>query len=312
MKIPFCRPSPTILLPLVSGLLISALGALEMDAATRERLGLRTAVLEKCMVTPISPAFGTVLSPATLVDLLRQRETAKATAELSKDALARAEKLFGEGELVARKDVEAARSQQIQNQAAIQGIEDRISLEWGPAFTAMPAEDLSSLIKDLLEKKRILVRVTATEHRWTDPTPTGASLHLAGRGAATLHTQSIYPSTTTDPAFQNPSFLAIFTSQGTALAAGATVPGALDLPDQTQEEGLLVPESAVVLFEGRAWIFRVHGEDHELSRIEISIDRPVAGGWYVSKQQAGKDEVVISGAQILLSQEALGDQPMDD
>ncbi|MEK7954057.1 hypothetical protein [Luteolibacter soli] len=309
MKPPSTRHSLAILL-LASGSLIPSLRALEIDSAARERLGLRTAALEKCAVAPTSPAFGSVISPATLIDLLRQRETAKATADLSKEALARAEKLFTNGELVARKDVDAARSQQLQDQAVIQGLEDRISLEWGSAFTAMPAADQASLIKDLLERKRFLVRMTASAHRWTDAAPAGASLYLAGR-ADPLHTETIYPATTTDPAFQTPAFLAIFTTQGTALPVGATASGALDLLGQAQE-GVLVPESAVVFFESRAWIFRMHGKDHEFERIEIPIDHPVAGGWYVSKEQAGKDEVVISGAQVLLSQEALANQPAEE
>ncbi|WP_052572677.1 efflux RND transporter periplasmic adaptor subunit [Haloferula sp. BvORR071] len=311
MKMPFAPPTALLLLPFLFCAITPASQALEIDAEARGKLGLATAPLKECTIPRTSPAFGTVLSPAPLIDLLRQRDTAIATAGFSKEALARAEKLFASGELVARKDVDAARAQQVQDEAQIRGLEDRITLEWGPAFAAMSSGDQASFIAELLDRKRFLARIALPGRKWPEAAPTGATFHPGGAMTKPFHSAAIYQSTTTDPAFQSLSFLTVFESPGISPTPGTADSATLELPGEP-EHGLLVPESAVVFFQARAWIYSVHGSGDEFQRIEISTDHPAPGGWCVAKEKIGTDEVVTTGAQVLLSEEALSAHPAEE
>ncbi len=308
MKKPLIAPTARLLLPLLFCASSSVSRAIEVEAEAQKKLGLVTTELKECTIPPTSPAFGTVLSPAPLIDLLRQRKTAQTAAGFSKDTLARAEKLFTDGELVARKDVDAARAQQVQDEALIQGLDDRIALEWGPDFASMSADEESSFIADLLARKRFFVRLAIPGREWPAAAPSGATFHPGGGTAKPFHSTVIHQATTTDAAFQSLAFLSVFDSAGLAPAPGSTDSAVLELPGEPRH-GLLVPESAVVFFQARAWIYCARGEENEFQRIEIPMDHPVPGGWCVPKEKAGTDPVVTTGAQTLLSEEAFAAHP---
>lgn len=306
MKTPFTR-SLAILLSVPC---CATLQALEIDPSAQERIGLQTAKLEECEIAPSTPVFGTVLSPASLVDLLRQRETARSMTDLSKQALTRAEKLFTSGELVARKDVEAARAQQIQAEALVSSLDDRITLEWGSSFASMSTTEQADFISGLLARKRFLVRLALPGREGLAAMPAGASFHPGSSSGKPFHTTLLHQATAADPAFQSTAFLAVFESSDSvpAPAPGIAARGNLELSGDVRH-GLLVPEKAVIFFQGRAWIYCMHASKNEFQRIEVPIDRPVTGGWCVEKQTIGDDPVVVTGAQILLSEEALAAHP---
>jgi hypothetical protein len=68
------------------------------------------------------------------------------------------------------------------------------------------------------------------------------------------------------------------------------------------EAGVLVPDSAVVQWEGLAWTYRRRGAGR-FERVRVETATPVPGGWVASAPFAVGDSVVIRGAQELLSEE---------
>jgi hypothetical protein len=66
--------------------------------------------------------------------------------------------------------------------------------------------------------------------------------------------------------------------------------------------GALVPEAAVVQWEGLAWAYRARGGDR-FERVRVMTDRPAPGGWIVEPPLAPGDSVVVRGAEELLSEE---------
>ena len=69
--------------------------------------------------------------------------------------------------------------------------------------------------------------------------------------------------------------------------------------------GALIPRAAVVRAGGLAWVYQQTSPE-EFSRREITLDRPLESGWFVSSGIAAGDPVVIVGAQQLLSEEFKG------
>ena len=75
------------------------------------------------------------------------------------------------------------------------------------------------------------------------------------------------------------------------------------LPGATQQ-GIVIPRSAVVQWDGRYWAY-VRDEDNKEKYVRraVPIDKPVAGGFVVAAGFGKGDDLVIVGAQTLLSEE---------
>jgi biotin carboxyl carrier protein len=82
---------------------------------------------------------------------------------------------------------------------------------------------------------------------------------------------------------------------GTAAVASATSAG-------TGSAGVLVPDDAVVQWEGLAWTYR-RSAPGRFERVRLETTAPAAGGWVARAPFAVGDSVVVRGAQALLSEE---------
>lgn len=278
--------------------------AAEINAEAQRLIGLETAVLAAKSLPPQVAAYGSVLSPAPLIDLFRQIDASKAAAEISKQTSDRAEKLFSSGELVPRKDVEAAQAQLTRDQAAIQVLEDRLILEWGPSFSKLLAPEWTRLLEDLLYGKMAIVRLSVARSESLNGAPLAASLHAFGQELKPIRSTSVTPATVVDPAFQSRGFLCLIATPEAPLAMGLTLTGALELAGEPRV-GKVVPSSAVVFYLGKTWIYQ-KGDADEFERIEIPTDTPVDGGWFLAGGIPEPHPVVTRGAQLILSKETAG------
>jgi hypothetical protein len=66
--------------------------------------------------------------------------------------------------------------------------------------------------------------------------------------------------------------------------------------------GVLIPDAAVVQWEGLAWTYRRRAPG-QFERVRVETTAPVAGGWVARAPFAAGDSVVVRGAQELLSEE---------
>lgn len=275
-----------------------------IDAEAQRLIGLETADLAEKSLPPEVAVYGSVISPAPLIDLFRQVEAAKAALEVSQQAADRAGKLFASGELIARKDVEAAQAQLVKDQAAIQALEDRLILEWGPRFSKLTAEKRAEFLEQLLEGRAAIVRLSVSRGESFEGLPLAADLHAFGREMKPIRCTSISPATTIDPAFQSRGFLGVIDTPDAPLASGLILTGNLEIKG-TPRVGLEVPQGAVVFYLGKAWVYQKGGHD-EFERVEIPTNAPIDGGWFLENDVIEPHPVVTKGAQSLLSKETAG------
>ncbi len=69
-----------------------------------------------------------------------------------------------------------------------------------------------------------------------------------------------------------------------------------------QTPGVIVPDSAVVWLDGKAWVYVRKDAEHFVRRA-VPVSRPAGEGWFVTKNYSAGDRVVVQGAQLLLSEE---------
>ena len=67
-------------------------------------------------------------------------------------------------------------------------------------------------------------------------------------------------------------------------------------------QGVVVPRSAVVRHEQRVWVY-VQTDQATFARKQIGLNHPTDGGWFIAEGLSPSDRIVVSGAQILLSEE---------
>jgi membrane fusion protein, multidrug efflux system len=88
---------------------------------------------------------------------------------------------------------------------------------------------------------------------------------------------------------------------GETLRPGAPVLAYLPVPGG-RRAGVFVPRSAVVRFQGRAWVY-LQTEEESFVRRELAQAEPTDSGWFTSVGLAAGEHVVVEGAQVLLSEE---------
>lgn len=254
-------------------------------------------------------ATGVVLQLQPLLDLKSSYNStrmdiakAQAAAQASETESKRLQELNRGGENVSEKSVETARAAAESDQATLTNaqqslvvLKDSIELKWGAAVGNI-LEDGSPQLSALVAQREFLVQVTAIGGRSFTPPP-HATMQLPSGTHAEAHLLSSLPQL--DPRLQVPSFLY------TVGAHPGLVPGmnlVVALPAGPPRSGVIVPDSAVVWWQGQAWCY-VEAPQGKFTRVEVPTENPAPGGWFVGEGISPGTHVVIRGAQTLLSEE---------
>jgi hypothetical protein len=262
---------------------------------TQGLIGLQTATLADQTLPPEIKAYGRVLDSVSLVSLQNDALAARAAAQASQREYDRLKKLSAEDNASARA-LESAEAQMKHDQSALATAEAQLVAASGKTMADAPPDFFSSLAR----QESVLVRLDLPAGETPGDTPTAALLTLPGT-APPVTADFLGRAATTDPQVQGAGFLFLVTNAPAALTPGLALTGFLQLPGESLR-GVVVPETAVVRSDGRAWIY-VQTGDTFFARREISLDQPAAGGWFATNGVAAGDKVVVTGAQTLLSEE---------
>jgi hypothetical protein len=279
-----------------------------LDDETQERSGIETAALPATPRAEELRAYGMVLDVARLTELSNnyanakaQVQTAQAKLAMSKPAYDRAQKLFNETHVVSQAQVQAAEAAFGTDQASLVAAEAQVRTltatayqEWGAVLGKSLVEE-SPMIKTLIERQSFLLQITLPPGVILPEPPATASIEV---GKARQEITFVSPATRIDPRIQGISFFY-------AAAASGVLPGMnvlAFLPSGKSIDGVEVPASAVVWWQGRAWVYRRTGPE-TFTRLAIATDLPAPGGGYFANDVAKDAEIVTHGAQLLLSEE---------
>ena len=166
------------------------------------------------------------------------------------------------------------------------------------AVGARPGEivEAGQMLLEVADNSRPVVRVA-----WpADVQRAPQQLTLLPADGSTVEATLIGPAAEADPLTRQPAYLYRSRSRWAGAVPGTPV-GAV-LPDGEEVEGVLVPDAAVVQWEGLAWAYLRRGTG-EYTRVRVPTDQPSRGGWVAGPPLAAGDSVVVTGAQELLSEE---------
>jgi biotin carboxyl carrier protein len=164
---------------------------------------------------------------------------------------------------------------------------------------ARPGEivEAGQVLLELADNTRPVVRVA-----WPDDAG-GARERLVllpPGGDSRIEATLIGPAAEADPLTRLPAYLYRAGRRWAGAVPGTPVAGII--PGDRSVEGVLVPDRAVVQWEGFAWAYLQRGAG-SYARVRVPTTRPAAGGWIAGEPLAPGDTIVITGAQELLSEE---------
>ena len=265
-----------------------------IDPAVQARLQIRTAPLQAVHGTASSASgFARVLDPAPLLALLGDTDAAAATAQASAAEAARTAGLVKDATVSAKAD-EAAQAQARSDATRLIQLKQRLSLEWGPWFAALPAPALQQLGADLTGAKAAIVRIDA---------PAGAGIKGASRaqldfgalGSVTAKVVGV--ARIADLKLQSPGLVAIVTGPDAAyLSAGLTA--TTQLFGAADGDGVLIPNNALLRQDGQIFAFVKTGSKGFDKRVVHPAHLTAQGIVVTSSFRAG-EIVVVQGAQAL-------------
>jgi hypothetical protein len=295
---------------------------LALNATTQRNGGIETTHPDPAPTQGYLLAYGTVLDAAALTDLENSYldaktkvQTADARLAVSGAAFERAQMLHTDPPAISTAQLESARGTYQVDQAALISAQSRLTTlaasalqVWGSVI-GQALIDRKPLVTSLVERREYLVKVTLSPGQGM-PAPPQMANAKSGEGVG-IQLRFVSAATTTEPKLQGASFFYISSAQG-GLLPGLNV--IVSLPSAQEPKGVVVPESAVVWLQGKAWVYLRTGPETFVRR-EVSPDLPGPDGGYIVSGLAVDTQVAVRGAQMLLSEEfraqVRGDQDPD-
>ncbi|MEO7298576.1 MAG: hypothetical protein ABI042_08385 [Verrucomicrobiota bacterium] len=266
---------------------------LTLDAEAQQRIQIKTAPLIATNATQEIRVYGRVLDPSNLVEMMTEVESTRVTAGTSRQELERVKNL---AENVSAKSLQAGEAAARRDGLATQAAQMKFQLAWGK--TISDRKDLAQFAGTLVSLEQLLIRLELPPGEKLSAVPTSA-LIASLSGKENLPAQFLELAPKVDEQTQGSAFIFLTDGKSNTLAPGALVTGSLQNGVPTQ--GYVIPASAIVYHEGKPWIF-VRTDAKNFVRRAIDLKFATENGWLVSGLSP-KNEIVVNGAQMLLSEE---------
>jgi len=291
---------------------VAQVGNVTLSREMQEKGGIETANPKPYVYREETQAYVTIIDPAGLSDLRKIYLTAEAGFEKAKTALdatreeyGRMKKLYEEKN-VSNKAFQSAEASFRADEAdstaaseAVHAVELSADQQWGGTIAGWIKSGSGQYVR-LARREEMLLQITLPQGYISGTAPAGLKLMLPFGKTAMVKLISSSPRA--DPRIQGMSFFYVAPAKETGLVPGMSASAVF--PSGPPVSGLLVPASAVVWWQGRAWAYVKAGTD-TFTRREVATGEPVEGGWFVSGDFSAQDLIVIKGAETLLSQEFL-------
>lgn len=280
-----------------------------LSPASQRQSGIVAVVPQRLTHQPMLQTFGVVLDVSDLAALRSsdvaaqaQVEKAQATLDASAAEYHRLLALHENERDISKKNLQAAKAVWQGDEAILRAAQASLSAarlaaaqQWGSVLASAVADN-APLFQRLVSHQQLLVQVML---------PAGASLTEPPHEARLQTTDGHYrgatlisPARRADPRLQGASLFY-------AVPADDLLPGmsvTAYLPTGAPVQGVVVPSSAVVWWQGKPWVY-ARSQPERFTRLVLPTNNPVEGGWFVDTSFAHGAPIVRTGAQLLLSEE---------
>jgi hypothetical protein len=285
--------------------------SIRLDAEAQRKTGLKLEPLAPASVRDDVRAHAVVLDLQPLTELRSTNVNASAqsakvrsAAEAARREHQRVKLLFDDDRNASEKALDEATASLHAAEADLAAAEAPLRTtaalarqRYGPVIARWIAGGGPEL-ESLLSGREVLIQVTLPPDQRLSPAPETVSLE-ATPGGGRQSARYVSAAGQTDPSIQGVSLL-YRGAASTGLLPGMALLALL--PSGPAQAGAVVPESAIVWWQGRAWAYAQAAPDR-FARREIATSQPAPGGGYLVREPPAGTPVVVAGAQALLSEE---------
>ena len=296
-------------------------GTLNIDSATQTRSGLQTIKLEPHRYRPELTAYGNVVALQPLLDLrnrylaaLSGHESAKSRLTLAQQSIDRT-RLLHRGGAVSGRSLQEQQSQWQSEQALTQGsrlqietVRNEAILNWGQAIAELFLDANTDTLLPYLSGKKNLLHISLPPNNKTVDTLDEIRVSRYGDRNRAEPARFISPAPQTDPLTQGESYF--FETEHGGIRTGMRIAAFIPLQENA-ENGVLIPASSVIRHLGQAFVYVKTSPEH-FQRLTITGFIDTHAGYFVTDDLHAGQELVVSGAQMLLSEEFKSQIPDED
>lgn len=290
---------------------VNGLTILTLDVDTQVESGIRTELLSSSSHQAEVTAYGTVLDLQPLIDLHSRYiaasaavDAARATASASRQEYQRNRALYQDNQNISLKTYQAAQAIYLPDQTRLtvavlnlQSIKGSVHQLAGETLGGWVLDSHSVEFERLLKRQEVLLRVTLP---FGDSIQTPDKIQIAPNNTRRLSAYLVSSAPQSDPKIQGNAFIYRTAEQ---IASGTHIAAYMPISSHA-EQGVLIPANAIVWYGGQPWAYVQVGADR-FARHSVSQHVPMDNGFFVTEGIKAGERVVISGAQLLLSEELL-------
>ncbi|MDA8175416.1 MAG: hypothetical protein M0018_12690, partial [Nitrospiraceae bacterium] len=279
--------------------------------------GITTTSLKQGLFQNKVEAYGEVLSPEGLnessknyIAAITRLQQAEAVLGTQEKEYARLKALNSNGKNISDRELQAAAARLASDKAeethalgALRSAKDEIKIKWGPVIPEwIFLSGYNAHLREVLEAKDVLVQLTLSPSAPIRGIP--KEIEITPPAGGKIPARFVSRAATADPRIQGISFIYVASSGSGSLVPGMNVTA--QMPSVQAQAGFVLPLSAVVWLQDKAWVY-VKKSATGFLRVEAPTSDPVNGGYLVSGvffAFSPVDQIVIKGAQALLSEES--------
>jgi hypothetical protein len=264
-------------------------------------------------------ALGNVINIDALIELRTRYINAKANANIARAALnssqqefKRMQQLNQDNKNISDQALLNIQSSYKSDQAKLDAAEleaknlrDTMRQTWGDALANNATTENSSEFTKLLSHEHVLIMVTYPLEAETPKANKTILVYPTGSTLTPIKAEFFSAAPLANQLMQGVTYY--YTAPADKLRAGMRL--TVQIKNKNNENavakntGFLIPSAAVVWYGGKAWIYKKKDTENFV-RIPISTESPTPNGWFNKPGTISvNDNVVTSGAQLLLSEE---------
>lgn len=287
---------------------------INLPIEAQQHSGIVTSTLAAARHRTSLTSFGTVVEIDQLIDLRGRYLAALAEADVIRASMANSQRdyerlaeLNRDNRNVSDRTVAAAQATWQTEKAklvaagtAAASIRDSMRQQWGPTLTDWATQrDEHGVLQSLLSRQEVLIRISLPEEVDNPQRLPELTIRPANMQVTAIKARYVSAAPSTDSALPGRTFF--FRASADNLRSGMRVVASIK-EEARATQGIIVPHQAIVWYGGQAWAYLKQGEEAFI-RTLVSTEHEAEHGWFNESGFASGDEVVTSGAQLLLSEE---------
>jgi ribosomal protein L35 len=292
-----------------------------IDSNTQDVSGLRTMLVKPVQYHAEFEAIGKVISIQPLLALRARYQVtqaelngAKARLKQTGQSLKRQQELFRHG-VTAKRSLQEQEAQGLADQALVEASQVQLMatanearLLWGETLAEWALSDKAGKLKEYLSGHRHLLQITLPANKQLANEIDTLFIEPYGNRSKARPADLISRSTQADNTMQGESYY--YQVSGDDLRMGMKVSAWIPEP-RLGQSGVIIPESALVWYMDQVYVYIKIVKD-TFNRRTIKEFLTVPEGYFIPEDLKAGEEIVITGGQMLLSEELRRRIPDED